>query len=75
MFSATMPTWIRKLTQKYLNNPVTVDLVSSTSSGTFILQAFFAIDFVTSIQLVNHVTISGVDYNAYFFCVFWFLKW
>ncbi|CAL4891005.1 unnamed protein product [Urochloa decumbens] len=27
MFSATMPTWIRKLTQKYLNNPVVVDLV------------------------------------------------
>ncbi|KAJ1266338.1 hypothetical protein BS78_08G143300 [Paspalum vaginatum] len=27
MFSATMPAWIRKLTQKYLNNPVTVDLV------------------------------------------------
>ena len=75
MFSATMPTWIRKLTQKYLNNPVTVDLVSSTSSGTFILQAFFAIDFVTSIQLVNHVTISGVDYNVHFFCVFWYLKW
>jgi len=29
MFSATMPTWIRKLTQKYLNSPVTVDLVSA----------------------------------------------
>uniref|UniRef100_A0A804N582 DEAD-box ATP-dependent RNA helicase 53 n=1 Tax=Zea mays TaxID=4577 RepID=A0A804N582_MAIZE len=27
MFSATMPTWIRKLTQKFLNSPVTVDLV------------------------------------------------
>ncbi|PNT62343.1 hypothetical protein BRADI_4g02000v3 [Brachypodium distachyon] len=27
MFSATMPTWIRKLTQKYLKNPATVDLV------------------------------------------------
>ncbi|KAL6847220.1 hypothetical protein ACP4OV_023073 [Aristida adscensionis] len=27
MFSATMPTWIRKLTQKHLKNPVTVDLV------------------------------------------------
>ncbi|WVZ91206.1 hypothetical protein U9M48_037409 [Paspalum notatum var. saurae] len=27
MFSATMPAWIRKLTQKYLKNPVTVDLV------------------------------------------------
>lgn len=40
MFSATMPTWIRKLTQKYLNNPVTVDLVSSTSSATFVLHKF-----------------------------------
>uniref|UniRef100_A0A0E0MPH4 RNA helicase n=1 Tax=Oryza punctata TaxID=4537 RepID=A0A0E0MPH4_ORYPU len=27
MFSATMPTWIRKLTQKYLKSPVTIDLV------------------------------------------------
>jgi superfamily II DNA/RNA helicase len=40
MFSATMPTWIRKLTQKYLNNPVTVDLVSSTFNTTYILRAF-----------------------------------
>ncbi|KAJ4977012.1 hypothetical protein NE237_002118 [Protea cynaroides] len=30
MFSATMPTWIRKLTQKYLNNPLTVDLVGDS---------------------------------------------
>jgi len=29
MFSATMPSWIRSLTKKYLNNPLTVDLVSS----------------------------------------------
>lgn len=28
MFSATMPPWIRKLTQNYLNNPMTIDLVS-----------------------------------------------
>ncbi|KAG0481336.1 hypothetical protein HPP92_012194 [Vanilla planifolia] len=27
MFSATMPNWIRKVSQKYLNNPVIVDLV------------------------------------------------
>ncbi|KAK4773096.1 hypothetical protein SAY87_028115 [Trapa incisa] len=27
MFSATMPNWIRSLTKKYLNNPLTVDLV------------------------------------------------
>lgn len=28
MFSATMPSWIRKLTQKYLSDPVVIDLVS-----------------------------------------------
>jgi superfamily II DNA/RNA helicase len=28
MFSATMPPWIRKLMQKYLKDPVIVDLVS-----------------------------------------------
>lgn len=28
MFSATMPSWIRKLTQKYLKDPLTIDLVS-----------------------------------------------
>ena len=28
MFSATMPTWIRKLTQNYLKNPMNIDLVS-----------------------------------------------
>lgn len=28
MFSATMPSWIRKLTQKYLKEPLTIDLVS-----------------------------------------------
>lgn len=27
MFSATMPNWIRSLTQKYLKNPLTIDLV------------------------------------------------
>ena len=29
MFSATMPPWIRKLTEKYLKTPVIVDLVSA----------------------------------------------
>lgn len=28
MFSATMPSWIRKLSQNYLTNPLTIDLVS-----------------------------------------------
>ncbi|XP_043700645.1 DEAD-box ATP-dependent RNA helicase 53, mitochondrial-like isoform X7 [Telopea speciosissima] len=30
MFSATMPSWIRKLTQKYLNDPLTIDLVGDS---------------------------------------------
>lgn len=28
MFSATMPSWILKLSRNYLNNPLTIDLVS-----------------------------------------------
>lgn len=28
LFSATMPSWIKQLTRKYLNDPLTVDLVS-----------------------------------------------
>ncbi|KAF8408755.1 hypothetical protein HHK36_004823 [Tetracentron sinense] len=31
MFSATMPTWIRKLTQKYLKDPLTIDLVGDSA--------------------------------------------
>ncbi|CAA0825064.1 DEAD-box ATP-dependent RNA helicase 3-chloroplastic [Striga hermonthica] len=30
MFSATMPNWIQKLTQKFLRNPVTIDLVGES---------------------------------------------
>ncbi|KAL1197539.1 DEAD-box ATP-dependent RNA helicase 53 [Cardamine amara subsp. amara] len=30
MFSATMPNWIRSLTKKYLNNPLTIDLVGDS---------------------------------------------
>ncbi|KAL5977354.1 DEAD-box ATP-dependent RNA helicase 53, mitochondrial [Asimina triloba] len=30
MFSATMPNWIRRLTQKYLKDPVTIDLVGDS---------------------------------------------
>lgn len=29
LFSATMPTWIRKISNKYLKDPVVVDLVSN----------------------------------------------
>lgn len=29
LFSATMPTWVKKLSRKYLNSPLTIDLVSA----------------------------------------------
>ncbi|RWW32972.1 hypothetical protein BHE74_00009000 [Ensete ventricosum] len=35
MFSATMPTWIQKLTRKYLKDPVNIDLVSMTIQFSF----------------------------------------
>lgn len=28
LFSATMPSWVKKLARKYLNNPLTIDLVN-----------------------------------------------
>lgn len=28
LFSATMPTWVKKLARKYLDNPLTIDLVN-----------------------------------------------
>ncbi|OMP06018.1 hypothetical protein COLO4_08388 [Corchorus olitorius] len=31
MFSATMPNWIKSLTQKYLKNPLTIDLVGESN--------------------------------------------
>ncbi|CAL5201965.1 unnamed protein product [Lathyrus oleraceus] len=30
MFSATMPSWIKTITRKYLNNPLTIDLVGDS---------------------------------------------
>ena len=33
LFSATMPSWVKGLTQKYLKTPVLVDLVGDSASG------------------------------------------
>ena len=35
LFSATMPGWVKKLARKYLNNPLTIDLVKLISFGFF----------------------------------------
>ena len=36
LFSATMPTWVKKLARKYLDNPLNIDLVS-------LLNCFFSL--------------------------------
>lgn len=41
MFSATMPGWIVKLTQKYLKNPLTIDLVSPWNHFIHFLSIYF----------------------------------
>lgn len=33
LFSATMPTWVKRLTRKYQRSPVTVDLVGDEEAG------------------------------------------
>jgi ATP-dependent RNA helicase DDX21 len=33
LFSATMPTWVKRLTRKYQRTPVTVDLVGDEEAG------------------------------------------
>ena len=33
LFSATMPSWVKSLTRRHLNNPVMVDLVGEKNTG------------------------------------------
>lgn len=33
LFSATMPTWVKRLTRQYQNSPLTVDLVGDAQTG------------------------------------------
>ena len=33
LFSATMPTWVKKLTRKFQRDPLTVDLVGDEEAG------------------------------------------
>lgn len=33
LFSATMPSWVKSITQRFLQNPMLVDLVGDAQSG------------------------------------------
>ena len=33
LFSATMPTWVKKLTRRFQKNPIMVDLVGDDNAG------------------------------------------
>jgi superfamily II DNA/RNA helicase len=65
MFSATMPVWIRKLTQKYLKNPVTVDLVSSTLLFSYMQ---LLLNFTIRVSCIRLGTICGLLFNMYSIC-------
>lgn len=41
LFSATMPGWVKKLSRKYLNNPLTIDLVKLISFGFLSFLSYF----------------------------------
>lgn len=41
LFSATMPGWVKKLSRKYLNTPLTIDLVSRRSPACHLLASGF----------------------------------
>lgn len=40
LFSATMPGWVKKLSRKHLNNPLTIDLVNFVSLSIFSFSLF-----------------------------------
>lgn len=43
LFSATMPSWVKKLSRKYLNNPLTIDLVNPFSLYFLLLTCFLCL--------------------------------
>lgn len=50
LFSATMPSWVKKLARKYLDNPLTIDLVNFLILGFFL----FFVKFRTFIICMGH---------------------
>lgn len=58
LFSATMPSWIRKISNKYLKDPVIIDLVSDFFS-------YFPVNFILlspSLSRGNHASFCIQDY-------------
>ena len=41
LFSATMPSWVKQLSRKYLNSPMTIDLVSAGLGFLLAINIFF----------------------------------
>lgn len=62
LFSATMPSWIRKISNKYLKDPVIIDLVSDFFS-------YFPVNFILlspSLSRGNHASFCIQDYMKSF---------
>lgn len=50
LFSATMPSWVKKLSRRYLNNPLTIDLVWPSHSFDSLMHLLSPAFFVTQLN-------------------------
>lgn len=75
LFSATMPTWVKKLTRRFQKNPIMVDLVGDDNAGKMnecikcvfvtVWLKFLLSNLVTICGLVHFLTLCGI--SAFFF--------
>ncbi|KAF9621565.1 hypothetical protein IFM89_022919 [Coptis chinensis] len=60
LFSATMPSWVKKLSRKYLDNPLTIDLLGLTTVVLKILE-FFASPSPQALPILKEVKVGDQD--------------
>lgn len=66
LFSATMPSWVNKLAQKYLEKPLTIDLVTYVLSLKFCLPCFYFPD--RGIVIVCFSSFQNLNKGLKFYC-------
>lgn len=68
LFSATMPAWVKKLARKYLDNPLTIDLVNVNSLGFFLFFVYNLVQLEYGMEL--RLQICLLDFKANGSCSF-----
>ncbi|MED6121099.1 hypothetical protein PIB30_027035 [Stylosanthes scabra] len=77
LFSATMPGWVKKLSRKYLNNPLTIDLVGDEEeklANGIKLYAMSATNTSKRTILSDLVTVSLLKYLDYYHVSGWSIQ-